>query len=81
MSPRTNRPIIPPHWSPEQVGAVYEFLSQLTDRIWADYQDHLIEQLGALTERYDYPDGAETDPRQISLFEIGESDFNDDLPF
>lgn len=72
MSDTTHRLIIPPHWSPEQATAVYEFLQQLTDQLWAAYQDHIIEHLGLLNERYDYPE--QTDPRQIDLFD-------DTIPF
>ena len=74
MSDINHRLIIPAHWSPEQATAVYELLSQLADHIWSSYQDHIIEQLGPLNERYDYPE--ETDPRQTDLF-----DFDDPIPF
>ncbi len=72
MNPITRRLMIPQHWSPEQATAVYELLSQLADQVWAHYQDHIIEHLGLLNERYDYPE--QSDPRQIDLFD-------DTIPF
>ena len=72
MSDITHRLIIPSHWSPEQATAVYEFCSALADHLWHHYQDHIIEHLGPLNERYDSPDN--TDPRQTDLFD-------DTLPF
>jgi hypothetical protein len=37
--------IIPDHWTPQQALAIFEFLDQLRDRIWARYGDQLTEQL------------------------------------
>ena len=60
---------IPEHWSNEQALAVYEFLSQLQDRIWEYYELRLVETLRREIDS-DLPD----EPVEFS-------DFNDDLPF
>ena len=60
---------IPEHWSNEQALAVYEFLSQLQDRIWEYYEVPLVE-----TIRRDIAGDLPDEP-------VDSSDFNDDLSF
>ncbi len=57
---------IPEHWSTEQALAVYEFLTQLQDRIWEYYEVPLVE-----TIRREIAADLHNEP----------ADFNDDLPF
>jgi hypothetical protein len=59
---------IPDDWSAEQALAVYEFLSDLEQRIWDRYELQLYELLR--------PDLEEVDTDQLDLFE-----FNDEIPF
>ena len=59
---------IPDDWSAEQALAVYEFLSDLEQRIWDRYELQLYELL--------HPDLEEGDTDQLDLFE-----FNDEIPF
>ena len=59
---------IPDDWSAEQALAVYEFLSDLEQRIWDRYELQLYELLR--------PDLEEGDTDQLDLFE-----FNDEIPF
>ena len=58
---------IPDYWSAEQALAVYEFLSDLEQRIWDRYELQLYELLR--------PDLEEEDTDQLDLFE-----FNDEIP-
>lgn len=60
---------IPEHWSNEQALAVYEFLSQLQDRIWEYYEIRLVDTLRSEIDG-NLPDQP-----------VEASDFNDDLPF
>jgi hypothetical protein len=59
---------IPDDWSAEQALAIYEFLSDLEQRIWDRYELQLYELLR--------PDLEEVDTDQLDLFE-----FNDEIPF
>ncbi|MCF1457634.1 MAG: hypothetical protein AB2814_00565 [Candidatus Sedimenticola endophacoides] len=36
---------IPGYWTPEQALAVYEFIDELRDALWARYEVQLIEQM------------------------------------
>ncbi|MEW7980849.1 MAG: hypothetical protein AB2813_13935 [Candidatus Sedimenticola endophacoides] len=36
---------IPDYWTPEQALAVYEFIDELRDALWARYEVQLIEQM------------------------------------
>ena len=63
-----NLSVIPDYWSAEQALAVYEFLSDLEQRIWDRYELQLYELLR--------PDLEEVDTNQLDLFE-----FNDEIPF
>ncbi len=67
-----NHDLIPKHWSPQTALAVFEFLNELSDAIWALYEVELVEQLRSelhndpLAAQYPTPD---------------ESPLNDDIPF
>ncbi len=58
---------IPDYWSAEQALAVYEFILELQQQIWDQYELQLFELLR--------PDFEENDTDQLDLF------FNDDIPF
>jgi tRNA U34 5-methylaminomethyl-2-thiouridine-forming methyltransferase MnmC len=58
---------IPDYWSAEQALAVYEFILELQQQIWDQYELQLYELLRS--------DLDESDADQLDLF------FNDDIPF
>jgi hypothetical protein len=59
---------IPDYWSPHEALAIYEFLSDLQQRIWDRYEMQLFELLRS--------DREQVDDNQPDLF-----DLNDDIPF
>ncbi len=59
---------VPNHWSAEQALAVWEFLDELTRRVWDRYELQLFELIR--------PDLEEEQHAQPDLF-----DPNDDIPF
>ena len=60
---------IPDHWSPEQALAVWELLNEVADRIWARYQQPMVELIRADLEH-------DHDEHQLDLF-----DPDDFIPF
>jgi hypothetical protein len=44
-SPQTIRFAIPTNWTPQQALAVFNLLDELSHRIWAHYELHLVEEL------------------------------------
>ncbi len=65
-------PIIPDDWSPEQALAVYQFLDALSDRLWDQYQESIIEQLKA--EQI-------IQEQNEAQLELPFYPFNDEIPF
>ena len=59
---------IPDYWSAEQAFAIYEFLNDIQEHIWNQYELQLIELLR--------PDKDEVDYNQLDLFEL-----NDQIDF
>ncbi len=53
---------IPDYWSAEQALAIYEFLNEIQEQIWSQYDLQLIELLR--------PDPDEFDDDQLDLFEL-----------
>ncbi len=53
---------IPDYWSAEQAYAIYEFLNDIQERIWKQYEFQFIELLR--------PDPDEVDDHQMDLFEL-----------
>ena len=59
---------IPDYWSAEQALAIYEFLNDIQEQIWNQYELQLIELLR--------PDTDEVDDNQLDLFAL-----NDEIDF
>ena len=59
---------VPHHWSPEQALAVWEFLDEVTRRVWDCYELQLVELIRA--------DLDQDDDSQLDLF-----DPDDTIPF
>ncbi len=53
---------IPDYWSAEQALAIYEFLNDIQEQIWKQYDLQIIELLR--------PDPDEVDDDQLDLFEL-----------
>lgn len=64
-------PKIPDHWSPQQASAVFDFICDLQQQIWDQYERPLVELI--LADRVN-PDASH---RSVEEFE----DFEDDIPF
>ncbi len=53
---------IPNHWSAEQALAVWEFLEELTSRVWDRYEVQLVELIRAELDQDDNPQPDLFDP-------------------
>ena len=74
---------LPPHWSPEQALAVYEFLQLLSEQLWRQYYAEFVDLRGEQSLDVLQPANlhASVDEHQLPLPLDGFDEFDNDCDF
>ena len=76
---------LPPHWSPEQALAVYQFLQLLSEQLWCQYRAEFLDLLGERAAEVLQPPnlhhGLDVHQLPLALDGFDEFDNDGDFPF